>query len=413
MTPPLVQEPFKHLPRISEEQFVFIVCQHGTEVSLKTRLLAPTGPFRLAFSRPGLLTLKLIAQENPQNPPQLPEHWLIRQCGHGLGQVRGDRAETLVSEALAMAGTNWDAVHVYHRDSQLPGLKGFEPGGTALTDEIGRLFANHWHSSPVSADGENNTESLGAKLPLINQPCESGHQVLDIVLIETNQWLVGHHTARSRHSCWPGGVYPVGPPSEMVSRAYLKIAEGVAWSGLPLSAGDEIVELGSAPGGACQRLLDLGLKVTGVDPAEMDPLLLAHERFEHWRNKTSAVRRKQFSKFRWLACDANVAPTYTLEMVEDIVQYPTSRFEGLMLTLKLSSYDLVDQMPAFVERIKSWGFSRVEVRQLAVNRRECFVVAQRPVGWKRPGRSLAMLQSARANAEKRRMRTAKKRQAEE
>ncbi len=436
ITPPLVQEPFQHPPRIGQEQFVFVVCQHGAEPTLKACWIEGSSPFRLAFSRPGLLTFKFVGPAGSPLPAalpsSLPEHWLARQTGLGLGQVRGEQAEKLVAEALAMAGSDWDAVHIYHRDQHLPGIQGFEPGGTPLTDEIGQIFQRLWLStqsllSPATLSEANSAEpptelpvALEAQPPatskpaprtppLVNQPCELGDRVLDIVLVEVDQWLIGHHTARLRHECWPGGAYPVGQPSEMISRAYLKMAEAVAWSGLPLQAGDEVVELGSAPGGACQRLLDLGLKVTGVDPAEMDPLLVKHERFAHWRSKTSGVRRKLFSKFRWLACDANVAPTYTLEMVEDIVQYPTSRFEGLLLTLKLSSYDLAEHMPSFVARIKSWGFERVVVRQLASNRRECLVVAQRGPGWKRPGRALLMQQTAWANAEKRRLRTAKKR----
>ena len=146
---------------------------------------------------------------------------------------------------------------------------------------------------------------------------------------------------------------------------------------MPVRPGDKVVEIGSAPGGSCQRLLDIGLEVTGVDPAEMDPLLLEHPRFEHWRSKAAGMKRKLYGRFKWLTADANVAPNYTLEVVEDIVTYPTSRFQGLLLTFKLSSYDMLEQIDASVERIRSWGFSDVRVRQLASNRRECCVAALR------------------------------------
>ncbi len=119
------------------------------------------------------------------------------------------------------------------------------------------------------------------------------------------------------------------------------------------------------------------MEVTGVDPAEMHPLILQHPRFEHWRGKSNSIKRKQFAKFRWLAADANVAPQYTLDAVEDIVTYKTSRFEGLILTLKLSDYEQLDKLPEHLFRVRRWGFQRVEARQLAFNRRECCVVAQR------------------------------------
>ncbi len=388
MTLHLVQEALLSTPRIGGEQFVFLLCQHGTEPTLKARWLGENSRFRLAFSRPGLLTLKfneaekvppkgVISSESfawpeppkPEPPKSeehrfsVPEDWMIRLSGLAIGQIRGDRAEAMVDEALALSGFDWDNLHVCQRDSDLPGLKGFEPGPNELCDEIGKIFADRFTAAdkPIRLGGD----------------AEFGQRVLDIVLIEPNHWLVGYHVVSQSHQRWPGGAYPVAPPSQMISRAYLKMAEAIAWSGLPIASGDWIVEIGSAPGGACQRLLDLGLRVTGIDPAEMDPLLLGNPRFEHWRGKSSTIRRKMYSKFRWLAADANVAPNYTLECVEDIVNYKTSRIQGLLLTLKLSTYDLAEKMGEYQQRVRDWGFERVEVRQLASNRRECCLVAER------------------------------------
>ncbi len=393
MPPQLVQEPLSTTDRNASEQFVFLVCQQGAEPTIKARLLGERSPLRLAFSRPGLLTFK---STEPDTAP--PQDWLIRQSGHALGPVRGAQAEDLVDQTLQLAGSAWDAVHVFQRDSGLPGLRGFEPGPTELTLAIGELFRQR-----LSADGGQ---------PSIQGAAAIGSRILDVVLVEPDNWLIGHHQAEQRPQCWPGGVYPITPPPQMVSRAYLKMSEAVAWSGLPVESGDEIVEIGSAPGGSCQRLLDLGLNVTGVDPGQMDDLLLQHPRFTHWRSKSAGIRRKQFAKFRWLAADANVAPNYTLDFVEDIVQYPTSRLEGLLLTFKLSTYALADQLPSYLQRIREWGFERCEVRQLAFNRQECCVVAQRAAGWRSPSRAEAMQRKARANAQQRRNRAAKARQAE-
>jgi 23S rRNA (cytidine2498-2'-O)-methyltransferase len=267
----------------------------------------------------------------------------------------------MASEALQLAGENWDAVHVFSRDEQIPGSRGFEPLPTPLVEAIRGEFAKLLPTG-VDCSGE---------------ITRSGAEILDVILIEPNHWLIGFHRGDRGFQCWPGGVLPIVPPTTMVSRAYLKMAEALAWSELPIRSGDKIVEIGSAPGGACQRLLDLGLEVTGIDAAEMDPLIVKNPRFEHWRGKSNSIKRKRFSKFRWLAADANVAPQYTLDAVEDLVQYPTSRFEGLLMTFKLSNYDLLDHLPDYLQRVRSWGFDRVEARQLSFNRRECCVVAER------------------------------------
>lgn len=366
--------------------FTFVVCQHGAEPTIKSHLMATSEalsdglPLKLAFSRPGLLTFKSPAVAAPEEldhskqvflDSRSPAEWLIRLKGIALGQLRGEDAADLARQAIELAAPAatkpWDAVHVFARDPGLPSSRGFEPGATALTDAILEQFRRLLPDADTS----------GA-------PCTPGAHVLDVILIEPTQWLIGCHVANQTHEQWPGGVYPVTNATDMISRAYLKMAEGLAWSELPIKPGDRIVEIGSAPGGASQRLLDLGLQVTGIDPAEMDPVLLQHPRFEHWRGKSSAMKRKLYRKFQWLAADANVAPNYTLSAVEDIVNYPTSRIRGMIITLKLTNYEVAEQMKDFVERVRGWGFESVKVRQLATNRRECCLVARRGPGWKPP-----------------------------
>ena len=51
------------------------------------------------------------------------------------------------------------------------------------------------------------------------------------------------------------------------------MAEALEWSGLPLERGQTVVELGCSPGGASQALFAQGLKVIGIDPAEVDPVI--------------------------------------------------------------------------------------------------------------------------------------------
>jgi 23S rRNA (cytidine2498-2'-O)-methyltransferase len=115
--------------------------------------------------------------------------------------------------------------------------------------------------------------------------------------------------------------------------------------------------------------------VTGIDPAEMDPLLLTNPNFTHLRSRSKRVDRDLFQSFRWLAADANVAPNYTLDTVEAVVTQPGVHIEGLLLTLKLTDLALAADLPLFHKRIRSWGYRRVRARQLAFNRQEVCVAA--------------------------------------
>ena len=217
----------------------------------------------------------------------------------------------------------------------------------------------------------------GVGVPSINLHAAAGDLVLDCVLVEPNEWWFGWHRADSPETRWPGGVPSIAAPGDMISRAYLKLVEALLWSELPLRAGDACVEIGSAPGGSCQVLLERGCAVVGVDPAEMDSKVLAHPRFKHVRARAKDVDRAVFRGCRWLTADINLPPTYTLDTVEAVVTAPGVLIDGLVLTLKLNGTAAAAELPAFNKRIRSWGYPGVRARQLAFNRGEVCVVARR------------------------------------
>jgi 23S rRNA (cytidine2498-2'-O)-methyltransferase len=109
----------------------------------------------------------------------------------------------------------------------------------------------------------------------------------------------------------------------------------------------------------------------------MDPRVLAQPSFVHWKKRGADVRRREFRKVRWLMADLNVAPAYTLDTVDAIVTHADVSVQGMILTLKLLEWSLATEIPAYLERIRSWGFGRVAARQLHHNRQEICVAAQK------------------------------------
>jgi 23S rRNA (cytidine2498-2'-O)-methyltransferase len=193
------------------------------------------------------------------------------------------------------------------------------------------------------------------------------------------EWWVGFHQVHSVPSQWPGGMMPVEMPPDAVSRAWLKMEEALRWSELPIPRGARCAELGSAPGGASQALLARGFEVLGIDPAEMHPAVLENPHFTHIRRRAAQVRRRDFRKVRWLMADMNVAPGFTLDAIESIVTHPEINVRGMLLTLKLFEWKLADELPAWLDRIRSWGFNLVRARQLQHDRQEvCVAAIQKP-----------------------------------
>jgi 23S rRNA (cytidine2498-2'-O)-methyltransferase len=256
-------------------------------------------------------------------------------------------------------------LHVWPRERALPGDAGFDSRSTQPAQAIGHLIL------------EQRPKPEQSWSMALNESAEIDDLVLDCVLVEPEEWWFGWHRAHTPPTRWPGGVPPIDVPANGVSRAYLKMVEALLWSELPIGAGDRCVEIGSSPGGSCQALLDRGLVVTGIDPAEMDAGVLANPRFTHVRARAKDLPRSAFRDFRWLIADANVAPKYTLDAVEAIVTHRETQISGLLLTLKLTDPALAANLPTFHKRMRSWGYGHVRARQLAFNRQEVCVAASR------------------------------------
>ncbi|MBN1909541.1 MAG: hypothetical protein JW818_07380 [Pirellulales bacterium] len=357
-------------------RFLFATCQVGAEETLKHELARRRPDFRLAFSRPGFLTFKL-----PEGH-RLPDDFRLRAIfarshGFSLGKVTGATPEELAAETWRLWGDHpIHRIHVWSRDVAVPGHRGYEPG---MTPEALAARAAIRQVCPIAQQLAPNEED-----PEV--PAKQGDWILDCVLVEPNEWWIGWHRARSAASRWPGGMMPLVLPEHAVSRAWLKMEEALRWSRLPLAAGAQVAEIGSAPGGASQALLDRGCFVTGIDPAEMDPAVLAHPNFRHLRRRAVQVQRREFRKIRWLAADMNVAPAYTLDVVEAVVSHPHVRIRGLLLTLKLFEWEMADALPEHLDRVRRWGYQVVRARQLLHNRQEICVAALRSAASGRTGR---------------------------
>lgn len=345
-------------------EFVFTACQVGSEALLKQEIARRYPALRFAFSRPGFCTFRLQDAGSDREPRVAAT--FARTSGASLGRVNAAGEAKLAKAAAALLGERAPRsarhLHVWRRDQALPGDLGFDP-------------------TPAAAVG-NAILALQSELAL-NEHAAAGHEILDCVVVEPNEWWLGWHRASTEapESGWPGGVPSIAAPAGMISRAYLKLTEALLWSELPVSAGDRCVEIGSAPGGSCLALLERGCTVVGLDPAEMDAVVLAHPRFTHVRARAKDAKRSVFDGCRWLMSDANVAPTYTLDAVETIVTAADARVEGLLLTLKLTDSRHAAALPALEQRVRAWGYRRVRTRQLAFNRQEvCLAATARNFG---------------------------------
>ena len=327
--------------------FLLVACQAGAEAAVASRQELAVPGMRKAAWRRGVVTFRLDPGSDPADDFFPHELVFARACVRSLGQVTGADEPTLAAHAIALAGpAGWQNIHVWGR----------VPAVSADVDGIrARLL-----------------EACG--IGVVAEVAEPGDLVLDIVVDAADRWWVGWHRAATLASRWPGGIYPHTLPDGKVSRAWLKLDEAIATFAIPFEAGQRAVEFGAAPGGACQRLLEAGLRVVAVDPALVDERVASHPRFEQWRMRARDVKLRQCRDIDWLVCDMNIDPRSTLESIGRVVSAPGCRPRGVVATLKIPDWSRAAELPDWLASFASWGL-QPRARQLSTAGREVCVVA--------------------------------------
>jgi 23S rRNA (cytidine2498-2'-O)-methyltransferase len=338
--------------------FVFAACNPGSEAALKREVARAHPALRPSYGRPGFVTFKATA---PQGATAgLPGVALARVAGASLGPADGEGA--IAAAAAAFGGAPLH-LHVWERDAVPPedAPPDRPPGhrAAALAAAVRAAAPAAWHPPRPPADGEH---------------------VLDVVCAADPAeppWL-GHHIHSAAHLPWPGGIPPVSVPPDAPSRALRKLEEMVAAIGLPVAAGQVALELGAAPGGAALALLRRGLTVVGVDPGAIDPIVLAHPGFTHLATKMGGVDRAALPpRVDWLLCDVHLAPQVALHQLRRFLPPLRDGLRGLIWTLKLNRWEVIDEVPALLASLGELGFADVRARQLPGHRQELGVVARR------------------------------------
>jgi len=335
-------------PSASQGGFILCPCHPGAEAALAGRQAEVLPAFLRTAWRRGLATFR-IGPETFDPPDDFwPDLVFAHTVVRSLGQVTGPTVSDLAAKAAdTVAGCTWDAVHVWRRDERVD----------APVADI-RLAVAAACGVAVGTD----------------QVTRSGDLVLDCVLDSPDRWWIGWHRAGTPASRWPGGVYPRGVPEAAVSRAWLKLDEAIASFGVTLEPGQRALELGAAPGGACQRLLEAGLHVVGVDAAAVDASVLADARFEQWRMRAREVPLRRFRGFDWLPADMNIDPTSTMAALGRLLEAGTCLPRGVIATLKLPEWSRGSELPGWLDAFRAWGYEP-RARQLSTGGRELCVVA--------------------------------------
>lgn len=359
-------------------EFLFATCQVGAETALKKEIARDYPNLRFAFSRAGFLTFKWLGDPEKFNLDLPFSAVFARSWGLSIQKFRGGAPENAAAILAACAELHAALrakgklrLHIWERDQYQPEAepKDFTYGRWA---EMAR--------AEIQKVGKGKIFSEAKAL--------SGELVFDIVAVDEQEWWLGLHRQTPERSPYPGGMPQLSMPSASPSRAYLKLEEAILFSQAPLQQGDHAFEVGSAPGGASYALLKRGLKVIGVDPGKMSPIVLTHKNFQHLALPINSLRRDQIPEgIQWLLVDMNMPPKTLLSAVKKVAPLAEGSLLGFLLTVKLNSWRVADDIPKILKRLREYGAEEIRATQLPSNRQEIFVYGLTAAGLSRIKRS--------------------------
>ena len=246
-------------------QFLFITCQVGAEKAVKGEppRCRPHFPLRLFPTR----FLDLQAARGLWSPAGIfrapchlrPDFWFFAGAGH---RRRSGHRWPKNAWALFAGPRPWDQRTRRQRDTALAGVNTIlEPPPAQRAKRPTRPFADIASAPQRLADEEADRR----------QPARPGAVGDGLHLARPGAVVDRLPSGQRVPSQWPGGLMPLVLPPQAISRAWLKMEEALRWAQLPIPQGARWAEIGSAPGGSSQALVERGYYVTGIDPAVMDP----------------------------------------------------------------------------------------------------------------------------------------------
>ena len=222
-----------------------------------------------------------------------------------------------------------------------------------------------------------------------SRPPDKGDLVGTVVELGPSEFWSGLHRHAPILSPDPAGDSGLIMAEHSPSRAWLKLEEAVRFWGLEFTSRDIVVELGCAPGGVVLALLDRGVSVIGVDPAKMADVVMkssipnradapsGRPWFFHCRKPAALTSKRDLgSDVTWFMSDMNQSPEVVLKECGRFCRMAPS-IRGVLITLKLTDMMQVADKAKWFASLSEMGFRTIRLQQLAVHHKEFALLALR------------------------------------
>lgn len=199
------------------------------------------------------------------------------------------------------------------------------------------------------------------------EPTLQSPQWLLSVFIGQQAVYVGAGAVEEHLSDWAGGAVRFQREEGQISRAKFKLLEAERAFGLNFATFNRALDIGAAPGGWTQLLLERGLKVTAVDPGELHPSLKAYSQLTYLR-KNAADIQLQPESFDLLVCDMSWSPMQMVRLITDLLP-ALQPGASAIVTIKLMHKKPFQTIRDVLARFAQYFYVR-QAKQLFHNREE-------------------------------------------
>ncbi|MBN1470069.1 MAG: hypothetical protein JW924_15225 [Fusobacteriaceae bacterium] len=200
--------------------------------------------------------------------------------------------------------------------------------------------------------------------------------ILDFIELKEDEIWLGIKKIKNNSWKFPFGNPNIILPEESPSRAYLKISEAFSLVDFELK-GQTVLELGSAPGGASYSMIQKGLKVYGVDNAEMADIFTSNSLFHHLKAPMQKIRDENIPRpCEVLVSDVNVMPSLILAQLKRFMSLRPG-IKHVFYTLEIGDKISIKEVLNHVNTFKKFGFKEIIATQLPSNKSEILLYGKK------------------------------------
>lgn len=312
-----------------ENQYLYFLTVEGNEPFLKEEIRVFFPDLRFAYSRPGFCTFKNTGQHYSLEEMAKKPFVFALSWGINLKRISLDKLEESVKDFRKQGVHNFSYYQLSH-----------------IKDEVDL-------SQELQLASEN-IKSLTKKL------------VIDFIRTHGNEVFIGERLPDKWNSPLRREIVSIDPDKKVVSRAYFKGANAFKLLGLQIG---KVLELGCAPGGTTQFLLEQGYEVHGIDPGEMHPELRKNPRFTFHQIPVHEYRIDRQEKFSVLTSDINLNPELVLKECARLAHF-SPFLKHLLVTIKIDEPSKVRIFKKVAQLLKDMGCKEIHFLQLPHHRKE-------------------------------------------